>query len=379
MASISTLNVFRLVSGKSARRSSGAAHVGRDRSPDVTSPMRFSAFTRACLTGAIYAAAVIVGTSSPPAIAGELDKSHVPIDAKWLIHVDYEAFADSELAESIRQKMPYATDWAAEWMEKEYGIRPPKDLASITMFSRDYRRYTGTVILQADYDPQKITQKLQEEDNLRKTQWEGYTLITATLSKQRGEKGPSGDQEMTVVMVDGDTIILASSVPVAKSAIDLLKNNARSLETTDSPLLKGVSENAWMIGSAVELGNLEQHPLPMPMLSQMEQIVWSIGEENGHITEHAEFLAQSEEVAKRLYRVLDGLIAYEELWAKDSEPMQRMMKNVELDRDQDRVNLHWKGDTQTVIKATGISLQRLATWRNFLTSDRSESSKKFRR
>lgn len=309
--------------------------------------------------------AVAFASAGHSAAAGELDKSHVPIDAKWLIHVNYESFSSSELAEDIRQKMPYATEWVVGWMEKQYGIRPPKDLKSITMFSRDYRRYTGTVVLQADYEAEKISKKLQKQNDVRKTQWEGYTLTTVTLSEDPREKDPSGDQEMTVVMVDDDTIILASSVPNAKSAIDLLKNNARSLETTDSPLLEGVSDDAWLVGSAVELGNLEEHPLPMPVLSQMETIVWSFGEKDGHITESAAFVAQSEEVAKRLYRVLDGIIAYEELWAKDSKPMQKVMGNVKLSRDRDHVRFDWKGDTQTAMAAMGQSLQRINTWRSF--------------
>ena len=184
-------------------------------------------------------------------LAAELDPAHVPADAQWLIHVDAEALSDAQLAEKIRQKKPEITGAIHQWMEQRYGINPPEDLYSITMFSRDYREHTGTVVIRADYDAAKVEQRLREAKQHQTAQWNDYTLHTIMLSKQKpSDDGPSGDQEMTVVMVDKETLLLASSVDNAKETLKLLAGETKSLKDQDSPLLSDQARTAWMYGAA---------------------------------------------------------------------------------------------------------------------------------
>ncbi|TWU03179.1 hypothetical protein [Neorhodopirellula pilleata] len=145
-----------------------------------------------------------IGLSS--ANADKLDPTHVPADAQWLIHVDYESLSDSAMWNKLREEKPSITQAVQGWMKKRYGIDPPKDLKSLTMFSLDYRQYTGSVIVEADYKADKIETRLRKAMNHRTTPWQDHTLHTVTLSKQKpSDDGPSGDQEMTVVLVDEDT------------------------------------------------------------------------------------------------------------------------------------------------------------------------------
>ncbi len=307
--------------------------------------------------------------------AGTLDPAHVPADAKWVIHVDFESFSDSDFAKAARQQKPQMAKGVRDWIEKRYVIDPPEDLHSATAFSRDYRVHTGTVILHANYDKAKVEATLKHAMNHRTDQWEGHTLHTVTLSKQEpGEGGPSGDEEMTVVMLDSDTIIFGSSNANAKDAIKLLQGDAETLEGTDTPLITGAAKSAWMYGAAIDLQQLKDHPVSMPILSQHKQIVWSFGERDGQIYEQGDFLAASEQIAESTKKILDGIVAYESLWSEGSEPMKAVMKSVQVSREGNRSSLRWQGDSDTVVNALDDALDQMATWRPFLVSEHGEKN-----
>lgn len=300
--------------------------------------------------------------------AGSLDPSHVPAEAQWLIHIDYEALSDSAICQAIREEKPAVSKMVQGWMKQRYGIDPPQDLKSLTMFSRDYREYTGTVVIKADYDPEKVKQRLQQSMNHRTTQWQDHILHTITLSKQKSpDEGPSGDEEMTVVLVDNETILLASSVANAKRDLKLLAGNSNSLQGKKSALLTDKVESAWMHGAAINLGELKQHPVAMPILAQHERITWSFGKQSdGKLYEQAKLVAQSKQTAKKMKTILDGVVAYEELWATESEPLSALIKNVQITHEKKTTGFHWQGSSDQVIAAMEDLFALMETWKPLL-------------
>ncbi|MCM2375022.1 hypothetical protein [Aporhodopirellula aestuarii] len=327
-----------------------------------------------------FAAVSLIATIIPIRASAEpLDADHVPADAKWVVHVDFESLSDSELADAIRQQKPQMIQHVRKWIEKRYGINPPEDLRSITAFSRDYQVHTGTVILQAEYDQAKVETVLNKAMNHRTTVWEGNTLHTVTLSKQKpSEDGPSGDEEMTVVMLDDDTIVFGSSIQNAKDAIGVLQSETAVLAGSESPLITSAAQSAWVYGAAIDLQQLENHPVAMPILSQHKQIVWALGERDGLIYEQCDLVAISEQVAQHTKTVLDGLVAYETLWAKDSDSMKDIMKSVSVNQEGNRSGFHWQGDSEKAVAALDEILRRLSTWKPLLTSNHGNSRVKTR-
>src|SRR6056297_3547398 len=204
--------------------------------------------------------------------------------------------------------------------------------------------------------------------NHRTTKWQGHTLHTITLSKQKpSDEGPSGDEEMTIVLVDEDTILLGSSVPNTQEALNLLDGEVASLANKDSKLLSDHFGHAWFYGAAIDLGDLENHPVAMPIIAQHDRITWSSGKnDDGMLYETADLVAQSEEVAKQMKTVLEGLVAYEKLWSSGSEPMTALMRNVEIHHDGKTTGFDWKGGPDQVVAAMGDVFDRLETWKPIL-------------
>lgn len=309
------------------------------------------------------------------ASAADLDPAKVSADAKWLIHVDFEQLLEGELAQQLRQRRPQMVEAIRTWFRDRYGIEPQEELRGVTMFSRSYHSYTGTVILQADYDADKVLSVLRKTDSLKTTEWNGRTLHTVTLAKHdhrrrrdgatASEHDLSGGKQMTVVMLD-DTLLLASSVENAQSTLKLLSGEAPSLQEGQSELLADASSDDVIYGAAIDLEEAGESNFPLPVLQQHERITWSIGNRDGRIYENALLVAQSTEVAQQMEQVLEGLIAYERLWAPDSQPLNKLLDAVELSRNGEQVTVDWEGDTETVIAALRDLKPRLEQWKKIV-------------
>lgn len=340
--------------------------------------------------------------------AGELKPEHIPADAKWVLHVDLEQLLDTELVQAVRERRPEIVENVRQWIRQQYGIDPRSDLMSVTMFSKDYEEYTGSMILQAKYDPQKVEQQLRGAEQLETTQWNDMTFYTFKVAKHQAAKKQnkfdqlqssrtekpapvraqnrsatlqqpgqslsagksekeghdhSGGKEMTVVMLDSDTIVFGSSVENIKGVVGLLKGDQASLKGKDSKLISKVADGAIMYGAAIELENITKSNLPMPVLKQHEMITWVFGERDGQLFEEATLVGQSEDVAEKMEQLIRGVVAYEQLWAADSEPLTKIVEAAKISRDGDKVKVEWEASTDTVVAGLDDLMARFDDWR----------------
>jgi hypothetical protein len=146
--------------------------------------------------------------------------------------------------------------------------------------------------------------------------------------------------------------------------LKLLSGEAASLKGSDSKLLTDKTEAAWIYGAAINLGKLKDHPIAMPIIAQHNQINWSFGEKSdGVLYEKAKLVAQSEEIAKNMETVLNGIVAWERLWAEGSKPMAELMKNAQVMRDGSTTGFQWEGKSDQVVAALDDVFARLETWK----------------
>ncbi len=303
----------------------------------------------------MFASVLSMGGTRQSISAAELDPHRVPADAKWLVHLDLEQILETKLAQRVREAQPELTRQIRGWMQERYGIDLPNDLHSATMFSRSYGSYTGTIILQADYDAEKVEADILKDEQVQTAQWEGYTLYTWGVARQRPSSEPSEtpnraeEKQVTVVMVDDETVVFTSSMEDAQSTLQLLAGDGESLHGTDSFLLAGASERAMMHGAAIDLQEIAESDVPMPVLRQHDRIRWTIGERDGMVYEDAVLIAQSEEVSEQMEQFLEGMLALGHLWAADSEPLKELLDASEIARDGKTIEAHWEADGDQVL------------------------------
>jgi len=350
-------------------------------------------------------ACLAVSSQLTVAQAEDLNPAHLPKDAKWVIHVNYDAFSDSKLSEQIQRENSATADALKNWMQEKFGIDPPQELSGLTAFSSDYGDYAGSAIVNAKYDATKLETMLRKAKEHRTTDFNGHTIHVVTVEPELEQQGPGSargtagqqarrnqqrsnqvaperrrtatianqgfgeqlEQQVSVVMVDQDTLVLASSEDNAKNTLQLLAGDAPSLDGADTPLLTDRVDKAWVYAAAIGLQQLKEVDIALPVLSQHERITWSFGKQGDNtFYERANLVAQSEDVASKMLTVVKGVIAYEELWAADNQSLQAVIDNAKIEQKGKEVRVQWQGEDNQVLAAMDVMAERVDAWKQLV-------------
>ncbi|MCG6156627.1 hypothetical protein [Rubinisphaera margarita] len=339
----------------------------------------------------MLAAACVVGLSSQ-ASAESLNAAHVPADAKWVMHVDFDAFQQTALAGKMREKKADDIEKAEQKFQEKYGVDLKDGLKGVTAFGSTYEAHTGTMIVLASYDMQKVQKEIRSKDKVKSMKIGGHPafVITKTKGEHHGaehgdrahrdqardkssKNNRSADRErsgprmgqpetMVVVLVDGEQVVLSSSQELADRAIALLSGESKSLEGADSPLTAKVPQGSVFYGAATNLQSISQRDGFFPILQQHQQITYAVGENNGEAFKDVTLQANSEQVAGQVKNTIDGLMAFAKLWAGNEERLQQVFTHAQVKQEGDTVKAEYRGDADEVLDAMSALKERAEQW-----------------
>jgi hypothetical protein len=356
--------------------------------------------------------------------AEQLNPAYVPKDAKWVFHIDAEKLTSSAFAERFREKHREKAKRARQWLTDRYGIDPQEDLRALTLFGSEYAPHSGTVILTAKYDAEKVKSILKEV-GATATDWEDRQIFTHAVPtekhKQKHAKGTKGEKKkadkkkdkaeaagnvnrdkakhddqavdesaaveepktekaakagykqhkhgthgkktIATVLFNDETIIFATDVDRVKAAVRLLEGEEDSLEDADSKLIANYPTGAIIYGAAIDLDELAQHTRPFPVLTQHEHVSYAVGQRGDEMYKQLMLVAKKSDVAREMENVVEGFVALVKVWAADAETLVELYDDVEIDRDGATVTVNWEGDVDDVMKAFDELEPRMAAWR----------------
>ncbi|MDX1565364.1 MAG: hypothetical protein R3236_08170, partial [Phycisphaeraceae bacterium] len=101
--------------------------------------------------------------------AGPLDKSHVPAEAKWLIHLDLQQLHANPTAAFLRRKMLKREDvqQTLTGLDMELGFDPINGLRGMTLFGYNHVEGEGAVLVDATADVKKAEEKVAKQKAYR--------------------------------------------------------------------------------------------------------------------------------------------------------------------------------------------------------------------
>lgn len=335
------------------------------------------------------AAPLVMVLLAPSAPAAPLDPSHIPSDAKWVIHVDFKALGETKLVEKVRENRRQLLFAARTWLQNRYGIDPREDLDSLTAFGSSYQAHTGTLILKANFDQQKVQARLEQKPNAQKISLGEYTVYSFPVThphpynREASNKASANETEraaqehartINILLLDGKTMIVTAAPDRMRVAVDLVKGTATAVAKKDMPLLSKLSEGTIFYGAADKLGEITEHEGFFPILKQHEQIFTSVGVKNDQVFKELTLVAQTEDVAKNMKSFLEGMTALGKVWAADSENLEKLVENKEITCEGKTVQLKGHADSETVLKALDELGDRLAKRLEPITHNRENAN-----
>ena len=332
----------------------------------------------------IAAGLLAAGLWAAPAVAGPPDPAHVPADAKWMTHFDFDQLRDSKLLDALHEEKPGMCRAIREDVENETGFTAWDQLRHVTLFATAYDADSIVAVAEADLPRNVVAAELKRKPAAETTRWRGHTLYTWEEPMREGDEFGE-DRDRQSVDTDGDGMprtktvaaaliedgpaVFAKNLDRLKAAVDVIDGEGASLEGKNSELLADVPDGSSVYGAAIELGSIARRDGVFPILRQHEKICYAIGHRDGKLFETVELVARDAETAGKMQQFLKGLTALKDIYAADNDALSRLYDGVEVTRDGDTLKADFEADVTVVLAGLEALRGRMSRTREYFGKD----------
>lgn len=281
-----------------------------------------------------------------PAGAAPLDRRQVATDAKWLVHLDFDAMRAAKTAQGIQEK------WLSgavarrrlEEVQRTIGMDPLRDLRSITLYGTRFTRSTGVVLVRAKMDRQRLLGLLKHEPSHRITSYGDYELHRWTQNK-----GKQDEHTVTGCFHGAETLVLGRVAAEVKTALDVLDAKVPHLTEANSLLSEQAPEGTVLQARAAGLAEADL-PVQSPISRQIDGLSLVVGEHEGEVFALARLVAKTNEAAGQIRSVLEGFLALARLQANGEEEAIAVLEAIQLRVNEKTVTVECRGPHEEVLK-----------------------------
>ncbi len=297
------------------------------------------------------AAVLAAGVAASGAWAGRLDRSLVPADAAWLVHVDVQALLDSTVGKSLLDEagnLPDGAD-AIEEFNRELGIDLRTDLKSLTLFGTggDPEEDAVSVALtnaQAD----ATVARLKEKDSIETMELDGETVLVI----------PDGGGGIYVQVRPGKRddrrlVLCSRSADSLRRAFAVLAGEAPSLSRGTGGIL-GTRPRAGSIlfAAAGPLEDLQAIRPASELFRLARGFRIDVGEMEEELRGEATLFAADAESAADMADVVQGMVALSHLLADEDPEVARwggMLGDVAVTSRDDTITIRFSCDAKALL------------------------------
>lgn len=247
------------------------------------------------------------------ASAEPLDKSRVAADAKWVVHLDFDAFRKSKVGAHI----------VANFLEpkiKNSGMKEASinltNVSAVTAYGTDFEKKGEGVLLvstSADVkgDLDKLVKKSSEaeEDEKRVTQVEQGPV---PIYQVKGD--------LLVAPLKEGVVVAAKSREQLDLARELLSGKGKSLAKADAfKVFPEVADSFFFLGMAEGFNETAEIPAEAQVLRETDGGRLVMGEKDKSLFINLVFRGKDEESTTKIQQVLQGIVALVSMTQKDSD------------------------------------------------------------
>jgi hypothetical protein len=274
---------------------------------------------------------------SSSALAAPLNRTHVPAEAKWLLHVNLEAFANTEMARLIGDQISEKDLKKIDAFASLFGFDLTKDIHGVTIYGSDAAEENATVLLYGQFDKQILLSLLILNEAYGETQYKDSKLYHWLDGK---------DNKKKIGMFAADNLIVISQSELSVQATaDLLAGEITSLDSqNDAPLaaLLESSENALVVIAADQLAELNKGKEHTAILQNSKMMAAVVIENNGDMYLSVNLTTKTDEAAMQIEQVLNGIKAFVALKHADQPETISLLNAATLIRDENKLLLNVK-------------------------------------
>ncbi len=269
--------------------------------------------------------------------AAPLKHAQLPAESKWLVHVDFDKFATSEMWWLIKQEMSEKDQQKIDALTTLFGSDPTRDIYGVTIYGTDAEEEHAVLMINGRFNKEKLLSLLALNEDYAESVYEGRTLHHWVDEKDNKEK--------VGVFAADDLIVISETEGPVQAAIDLMAGRSESLaRRKDAPLLKltKAPEDTFMIMAADGVTELSQNNGHAAMLRNTRTMAAAVGETDGTMFMYVDMTTATSEAAVQIEQMLLGIKAFIELESKDQPEIKSLLQSIALERNDNQLFLSAK-------------------------------------
>jgi len=265
--------------------------------------------------------------------AAKIDKINISKDAKFVAHLDFDAFRDSKIGTTILGKVRQEEGREKlDALVEIIGFDPLTAIQSATL-SGNGEEDNGILVMRHKADSTKLLAFMKLDEHYRKTE-HGKHEIHGAGDRGDGERG-------YVSFVNDTTAVLAPSRALSAKAIELVngKGTAKQVPPSLGSISKKVKNIFLMAYADVE--SLKEH-IDDANLSQMaKQAALVMGESDGKMVLSLTVDAYDADSAQQMEAMVNGLIGFARLGQEENPEIKDILKGLKVTRNDVTVSIHF--------------------------------------
>lgn len=250
--------------------------------------------------------------------AFELQKKYIASDTKWVIHLDFKAFIKTKLWDSIYDEKKIKINDKNEDVLKELNFNILKDLYSVSVYGVDKGDKNAVVLINGDFDRNKIIKKLESEENPEKSKYGNFKIYHW-----------GGDD--FGAFVNNNLLVITHSRVNMEYALDVIKGKKPNFK--GSALYKRMKEipgNSILFALAGDLSKLVgKHKSPV-MIDKAKMALFLAMEQNNDMRLSLKLHTESKEAAQNIMQVGNGLLALARMSKKEMQGKEKLFNSIQI-------------------------------------------------
>jgi len=291
---------------------------------------------------------VSVLLAAVPAFGGPLVKSRVSGSANWVAHVDNERFNSTQIGQLIREELKN------QGMEENlanfvsiFAFHPLDDVRNVTAYGQGQNPEKAVVLIEGKFDEERLLMVLRFNPDYQETEY-GDIAIHSWVDEKKRDPNDSNIGRMYGCFYNDELVVMGAGLEAVKQAIDVLNGSAENAASGVFNQAALNAKGAFFLVAANGVGEMVGQEPQAAVLRQTDELGLAVGEIEGNVYVDLDLKAKSEEAAKNIYKVLDGIIAFAALVGMEEPKLAELAKTVELSRVQNTIQVHFKSSPETV-------------------------------
>ena len=261
-----------------------------------------------------------------------LNNKFISHEAKWIIHLDFEAFNTTQLAQCVKDEIKaQGLEPKLEEFKSTFSFNPIEDIKNVTLYGKDKEEKNVIMIVQGKWEREKLLNQVNKSISYKKIEYKNLTLHSWIDVKGQAVCGSFFDTETLLIALNTETLI---------TGLDVLNGDKKF--SKNKFLLKKPVKGTFLTATAENINN---------DTIKNELFFMSIGESNCKFFIRGSIVAKTVEEATTVHQAIVGALAIFQLNNQDRQPkLIALSKEIEVILKNKSVSVSFEKESIELIK-----------------------------